>query len=61
MITLIEKRAPIYCDCCSTEVMGYLTGDKLTWYDQRRGTRHVVTIYLDKVLENCNPKDSLTK
>ena len=41
----------IYCDCCGTEKLAQVVGDKLVIKDRRHGEKHVAVIPISTLLD----------
>ena len=41
----------IYCDCCGTELMAKVVGDRLVIRDRRHGSNHVAVVPLKDILD----------
>ena len=46
-----ETRIPIRCDCCGTQIMGYMVGSTVVWYNRHHGQRHTVKVSLPSVAQ----------
>ena len=47
----MTERQTLYCDCCGTEGLASIDGERLTIRAKRHGTYHVITIRLDSLLK----------
>lgn len=47
----------VKCDCCQTETMAVITGNRLVIKDKRHGRQHVAVVVLDKTDEPCNTQE----
>lgn len=57
---MINADGSISCDCCGTEKMAQIVGDKLVIKDRRHGNKHMVVIPIRELLDKI-PEGSKIK
>lgn len=55
------KQGPLRCDCCGTERLARVEGEKLIITDRRGGKRHILVLQLDNNRGLCVESESISK
>ena len=48
---MITEQGCVYCDCCGSEKLAQVVGDKLIIRDRRHGDKHVVSIPVSDLVD----------
>ncbi len=43
-MTQVEKRVPLYCDCCASQVVGYREAGRIVWFINTSKGRHTKVV-----------------
>ena len=51
---MITDEGAVKCDCCGTETLAQIVGDKLVIKDRRHGEKHMVVIPIRELLDKIS-------